>query len=259
MVNILTVGITSGVPSSGTGTVSTIDNLLAQGVPISLGTSGTQANVMAASSLPTSSMSALLVALSPNGVNVNGQTTMANSAPVVIASNQTAVSVLVASSSPAKNFLWQNTAASSGLLVAAITVMSSELVSLASSVAVSGSSTYGSSNTGQAIWADVYLTFGTTATTVAGANYAGWFVNSLDGGTTFESTANLPLARAPDFIIPVPVGTLGSSLSYKSAGLVRLPAGQWKPSLQNNSGIVTGSSSGAGYPLLRIAPYAEQY
>lgn len=41
------------------------------------------ANVMAASSLPTSSMSALLVAISPNGVNANGGTTSSQSAPVV--------------------------------------------------------------------------------------------------------------------------------------------------------------------------------
>jgi len=43
---------------------------------------------------PTSSNTALLVALSPNGLNPNGGTAAANSAPTVIAINQTAIAVL---------------------------------------------------------------------------------------------------------------------------------------------------------------------
>jgi hypothetical protein len=261
MADLTSVGVTSGVPSSGTGTVATINQLTIVGCPISNGSTSAPAiaAITGAASSATSSMSGVVVSISPNSVNANGQALMAASAPVTIASNQTAVSVLIASSSPAKNFLWQISAASSGLLVAATTVMSSELVSLASSTATVSANTYGSSNTGQAIWSDVYLTFGTTATTLAGANYAGWWLPSLDGGTTFESTASLPMARPPDFVIPAPVGTLGSSLTYKSAGLVRLPAVPFKVVAQNNLGIVTGSSSGSGFPLLRIAPYAEQY
>ena len=54
--NLTSITVTGGVPTGGTGTVSTIDNLIAQ-------------------------------------LNVNGQTVMAASAPVVIASDQSAVSV----------------------------------------------------------------------------------------------------------------------------------------------------------------------
>lgn len=62
MTNLTSVGITNGVPNSGTGTVSTIDNLIAVGLPI------TNAN--------------------PNGLAVAG-----SSAPVVIAPQTLDVSV----------------------------------------------------------------------------------------------------------------------------------------------------------------------
>src|SRR5216684_5439238 len=92
MANLLTVGITSGVPSSGTGTVSTIDNLLLQGIPISNGSTSLVVAITSAASA-TSSMNGLVVSISPNSVNANGQATMANSAPVTIASNQTPLAV----------------------------------------------------------------------------------------------------------------------------------------------------------------------
>lgn len=91
MTNLTSVGITAGVPTSGTGTVSTIDNLIAVGMPISNGT--TTAAIKAASTAPVATDPGLVVSISPNSVNANGQATMANSAPVVIASNQTAVPV----------------------------------------------------------------------------------------------------------------------------------------------------------------------
>ena len=65
-----------------------------QSIPTS--TAGTPL-VLNPSSTPTSTMAAMLVAISPNGVNANGQATMANSAPVTIASNQSAVAVSLSS------------------------------------------------------------------------------------------------------------------------------------------------------------------
>lgn len=49
------------------------------------------ATVKSASTAPVATDPALVVSISPNSVNVNGQATMANSAPVVIASNQTGI------------------------------------------------------------------------------------------------------------------------------------------------------------------------
>lgn len=56
-------------------------------------TGGNTAAVKAASTAPVATDPALVVSISPNSVNANGQATMANSAPVAIASNQSTVPV----------------------------------------------------------------------------------------------------------------------------------------------------------------------
>lgn len=139
MANLTTVGLTNGGGTSGTGTVSTLDNLIgiagtastnvltvqgiASGVaqPVSGTVAATQsgtwnvgtvstlpsipagsnkigsieitdgtntATVKAASTAPVATDQALVVSLSPNSVNANGRKTPANSAPVVMASQQ---------------------------------------------------------------------------------------------------------------------------------------------------------------------------
>jgi hypothetical protein len=161
MADLTSVGVTSGVPSSGTGTVATINYLTQVGSPISngsttapvivaitgtasavtstmsalvvtlspnssvrtftlssnptviassdmaitslssgivaIGNAGTVAAVKAASIAPLSSDPALVVTISPNSQNANGQTTMANSTPVVLASDQTTITVRLTS------------------------------------------------------------------------------------------------------------------------------------------------------------------
>lgn len=69
MPNLTSVGVTSGVPTSGTGTVSTLDAVLA------------------------SKLSVDVTTIAGAAPNANGQATMANSAPMVIASNQSALPV----------------------------------------------------------------------------------------------------------------------------------------------------------------------
>lgn len=59
------------------------------------------AAIKAASTAPAATDPAVVVSLSPNSVNANGQATMANSAPVVVASNQSAIPV---SNTPLTNF-----------------------------------------------------------------------------------------------------------------------------------------------------------
>lgn len=380
MVDLTSVGVTSGVPSSGTGDVATINYLTQVGAPISNGSTSAPVTVaitgaasavtstMSAlvttlspnssartvtlssnptvilssnptiasvssgattiifgsnvavvtgdSSLPTSSMPALLVAMSPNGINANGQTTKANSAPVTLASDQTfaaggmpvtisssvnlanvvagssavtstmaalvvALSTLGASAgsgsttvglssaialssgtvtlSSARNFLWQAGSSFSGILSPSLTLMSTEAVSLASSGTATSASVFTSSMTGQSIWSEMFVTLTTTATTIAGANIAGWFLTTPStGDTTIESTAAGVIPRAPDFIIPLPVATLGSSTTYKANGLVRTPALNFKTTIQNNAGIVLPSSA-SGNPSLLLVPIAEQY
>lgn len=55
--------------------------------------STTKMTIKAASTAPVATDPAVVVAISPNSVNSNGQATMANSAPVVLASNQSALAV----------------------------------------------------------------------------------------------------------------------------------------------------------------------
>jgi hypothetical protein len=82
MSNLTSVTLNSGVPNTGTGTVSTLDGIFNT-------TGGNQIAIKAASTSPAAADPALVVAISPNSVNANGQNTMANSAPVTLPSNQT--------------------------------------------------------------------------------------------------------------------------------------------------------------------------
>jgi hypothetical protein len=165
------------------------------------------------------------------------------------------------------NFLWYTGVSSnSGLVVAAVSVMTTELDSLASA-AVAGSTVNGTSgvfvNTffGQAIWADLYFSVGSpalTGTLAVGANVCGWFLTSPDGGTTYESTSVAP-PRPPDFIIPMPAATsLAASSFFKTAGPVMLPSLDFKVLVQNNTGQAL-STGGTTAPYIKVAPYAMQY
>lgn len=257
MSNLTSVGVTSGVPTSGTGTVSTIDNLLALGSPISDGSTNLVA-VKAASTAPLATDKALVVAMSPNSVNANGQATMANSAPVVIASNQSALSTT------ARAFL-HNTGTSNGSVISPLTLTAgTDLASLASGAAVTltgGGATGVSSqtNTGSAQTGLVYLQTVTAGfTPTAGGNVSIWWLFSPDGGTTYETTpatasTTVPaLPRAPDCIIPLDVAALGTS-AVKVSLPCKLPYGTFKVLVQNNS----GAAFGAGNYTLKLVTFAE--
>jgi hypothetical protein len=166
------------------------------------------------------------------------------------------------------NFLWnQGYSGNNGLLEAAFNLLTTELESLASgSVIVSSvggsSGLFTNSNTAQAILAELYLMLGNPGIGSAlssGANLAGWFLTSPDGGTTFESTSAAP-PRAPDFIVPLPATTItgGSTQLFKAQGPVILPALEFKVLVQNNAGQTFGNG-GTTAPYLKCAPYAMQY
>lgn len=85
MPNSKVITIVNGVPTAPSGTVSSLDAIFDA-------TNGPAA-IKAASTAPIATDAALVVAISPNSVNTNGQATMANSAPVAIASDQTLIPV----------------------------------------------------------------------------------------------------------------------------------------------------------------------
>lgn len=162
----------------------------------------------------------------------------------------------------ATNFLEATGGSTVGYFSALTTVMSSEMAAIASSaVATSASIFTSSASFGQAIWADVTIRLlsSVTFTPAAGANIAGWFLRSPDGGTTFElmQTA-LGLARPPDFIIPASTIAYASSTVLFASGIVKMPWSPVKVGIQNNLGI-TFVSSGNGYSTLSVGPVAVQY
>jgi hypothetical protein len=157
------------------------------------------------------------------------------------------------------DFLWDPGTGNNGEIASTLTLLSTELNSLAGSGAVIVSSVGGSSgvftnsNTGQAIWGEVFFNAGTAGGTCpVGSNISLWFLTSTNG-TTFEPTAAVP-ARSPDVIIPLPNTTLNAT--YKAQGLVQLPALNFKVLAQNNCGANALASSGN---TITVAPMAVHY
>ena len=158
-------------------------------------------------------------------------------------------------------FLWAPGTSNNGLTAAAKTLLAdtSELASLTNSSFVTSSASgasgiFTNNDTGQAIWAQLFLTLGAIGTALQlGANCCGWFIRSYDGGTTFEQSSALP-PRPPDFFIPLPVATISAATVWGSSGLVLLPALKYKVTLQNNTGQTLASSGN----LLRAAPVNMQ-
>lgn len=86
MPNITTVTLTNGLGTAGTGTISTLDNFTGATQSLNIAGSGTAI---------TQTGGALDINLKSGG-NANGQTTMAASAPVTVASDQSAIKVNIA-------------------------------------------------------------------------------------------------------------------------------------------------------------------
>lgn len=163
------------------------------------------------------------------------------------------------------NFLWAQ--GTNGLIASEFTLLgnTSELASLASGSlivsSVSGTSgVFNNTNTGQAEFGEVFLVLGSIGSSLsAGANITGWFLQSPDGGTTFESTTLQP-ARVPDFQIDLASATVASGQAFRAngngpGGAVELPALPFKVLVLNN----TGQGLNASGNSLKCAPFAEQY
>lgn len=176
--------------------------------------------------------------------------------PAIIALLALAASEPAVAATP---FLWEQGTLNSGLYAPTITVMSTELNSLASgSVTVSSvggtSGVFTNANTQQVIWSPMVLTLSTTAGAFqTGGNLSCWFLQSLDG-VTFENNAAAP-PRAPDAVFPLPATTLSSTTMFLAQGLVRVPALKFKILCQNNS----GQSFNATGNTIALAPTAVQY
>lgn len=163
----------------------------------------------------------------------------------------------------ATNFLQATGGSTAGYFSPVVTVISSELVSLASSFVVSGATVFTSSaNIGQAIWGEMWVKWGGAGITPAiGAYISGWWLRSPDGGTTFETATSsaVSLGRAPDFVIPLStLAYAATNISY-SAGIVKMPWSPFKAFIQNSAGVSFPSSVTGGYTVIQVGPVAVQY
>lgn len=159
------------------------------------------------------------------------------------------------------NFLWYPGTTNNGLLTTAVTLMSTEMNSLANA-GTAKSSVGGTSgkfingNTAQGMIGDMFLTLGTIGTALsAGASLSGWFLTSYNGSSFENTVSGSSMSRPPDFYIPLPATTITSGWIYKAAGPVMIPALEFYVYVQNNSGQTFASS---GQTLI-LAPYAMQY
>lgn len=192
------------------------------------------------------------LAIDSAGAEVIGIVTASPAANTILGRLKDLLSLIVL---VGRNALYATGTSNSGLIATLLSLQTTELNALANAAlivsSVGGSSgKFTNSDTGAAKFGEIHFTLGTVTTMSAGANLAGWFLQSNDSGSTYESLTVVP-PRPPDFIVPLDA-TTGNKV-YKAAGQVRLPALQFKVLVQNNSGqafTATGNT-------LKLAPIAE--
>jgi hypothetical protein len=97
------------------------------------------------------------------------------------------------------------------------------------------------SNFGNSIWGHIWFKAGGAFTPTGSPSISIWYVNSTDGGTTFEKSS-VALPRSPDIVIPMTASAYASGDIVYAPGLVRLPAPTVKLLCQNNAGVAFSAS-----------------
>ena len=153
-------------------------------------------------------------------------------------------------------FLWGAGTSNNGLIQSALTLMTTELNSLANASGVVSSvggtsGAFTNSNAGQAVIGDIVFTFGGAATPTTGATFAGWFLKSKDGGSTFEGAAQ-PV-RPPDFTMAPLLSAYASGGQVWSIGThgIQIPAYPFKVWFENLSNVALPAS---GNTLILVSP-----
>lgn len=196
-------------------TDGTLGSVKVQFVKLMDGTlDGTQkAKVLAASTAPVATDPALVVAISPNGTNANGQAPMANSAPVTIASNQSAVSI---TSTQLGAALGQTTMSAS----MPVAIASNQSAVTVAGAAASGASASGNPvpGAGLAVSSETVVTNGQAAALVTDLarklivlpyanpeNFVSGAITSAMTGTTSTSLIAAPAAGLRNYITQITV------------------------------------------------------
>ena len=163
-------------------------------------------------------------------------------------------------------FIWGAGTANNGLYIPSFNLLTTEIESLTTgSIVVSSvggtSGLFSVTQTGQAVLAELFFSFGNPGVASAlsnGACITGWFLPQANS-TVFESKT-LVNSRNPDFIVPLPATTIPNTpiTPFKALGPVILPALPFFVMIQNNTGRTTGNG-GTTPPYLVCAPYTVQY
>lgn len=152
------------------------------------------------------------------------------------------------------------TGTTGGFYVTPFSVSSTgDLASLAngSTTTLAGGTAYTQGNFSSGIWGQIIVKFAATNwTTTAGGFIQGWWLQSYDGGTNYETltavssatVASLP--RSPDFIVPLDAGNMSNDVKWST--VVRLPNAQTKIVVQN----VSGATIGTGTHTVFVGPLA---
>lgn len=158
----------------------------------------------------------------------------------------------------ATNFL--NAPGTNGFIATPFSLMgATDLASLAITAEVLSTATVLTQTTfANAPWCKILFTSAGAFTPTAGAYFAGWWIESENGGTNFErtnTTAATDLPRTPDFVIPLYAIAYASGDRQWASGLVKTPFGSAKTFFANRSGVALS----AGNHSLTACPVAIQY
>lgn len=129
--------------------------------------------------------------------------------------------------------------------VTAFSAATTTINSVANAATVISTLVFSQTDTAHGLLGYVSLTVGSSFGPTAGGNITGYWVQSPDGGTTYESTI---LVRPPDWMISLSTstssspGTETSGSAYRLSPLCAMPWGTFKVAIVNNSGVTLGTS-----------------
>lgn len=148
-----------------------------------------------------------------------------------------------------------------GFLATAVTAFSSGTTTMngiANAAIIISTAVYTQTNTGSGLLGLVSATIGSSFGPSPGGNISGWWLQSPDGGTTYESTI---IVRPADWMVPLSTstssssGTVTSGSAYLMSPLCQMPWSTFKVAIQNNAGVTTGTSGNS----LAFQTVAVQY
>lgn len=150
------------------------------------------------------------------------------------------------------NFLDFN--GTNGFLTTPFTVLTTELNAIGSGALSGLGAAKSQTTTTSGTWCMIWFKAGGAFTPTNAPSLSGWFINSTDGGTTFEKNSATP-PRNADFVIPLATAAYATNDIVFAPGIIRL----WYPTIKvlvlNNSGVTLPASGNT----ITVGPVANAY